>query len=126
MNIIDFGTIRGQVRAADARAQAALATYEQTVRTALADVETALVGTVSARNQLDEVSRDYAAAESLKTLTQKRYDAGLASRLDLLTAEQAYVLAGNRYTSAQAGVGTALANLYTALGGALPATETRE
>lgn len=122
VNLIDFGAIRGQVRTADARAQAALATYEQTVLTAVADVETALAGTMAARNQLDEVSRDYAAAESLKTLMQKRYDAGLASRLNLLSAEQAYVLAGTRYASAQAGVGTALANLYTALGGALPAT----
>lgn len=121
-SLIDFGRIRGQVRAADARSQAALAAYEQTVLVALADVETALVGLASAQQQLNETQRDAAAAQQLLTLTQQRYEAGLLGRLQLLLAQQSSLLGQNRLVAAQAGLGIALANLYTALGG--PASST--
>jgi NodT family efflux transporter outer membrane factor (OMF) lipoprotein len=121
-SLIDFGRIRGQVRAADARAQAALAAYEQTVLVALADVETALVGLASAQQQLNETQRDAAAAQQLLTLTQQRYDAGLVGKIQVLLAQQSSLLGQNRLAAAQAGLGIALANLFTALGG--PASST--
>lgn len=121
-SLVDFGRIRGQVRAADARAQAALAAYEQTVLTALADVETALVGLASAQQQLIETQRDAAATQQLLTLTQQRYDAGLVGKLQVLLAQQSRLLGQNRLVAAQAGLGIALSNLFTALGGAANGT----
>lgn len=104
-NLLDFGRIRGQVRAADARAQAALAAYEQTVLVSLADVETALVGLASARQQLAETERDAAATQQLLTLTQQRYEVGLVGKIQVLLAQQSSLLGQNRLMAAKAGGG---------------------
>lgn len=125
--IIDFGRVRALVRQADARQQAALATYEQTVLAALADVETSLsdyTKSVERRQRLQEYAN---ASRRAFQLAQLQYKEGVASNLDVIIAEQQQVQADVALAGGEADVGQSLAGLYKALGGgAAPAERIME
>lgn len=111
------GRIRAQIRAADARADAALARYERTVLAALADSETAInrfaaVGEVRAERHAASAS----AAEAV-ALAGRRYQAGEEDLTALLQAELAQHAADRADIKAQAAELRQLAALYKALGG---------
>ncbi|WP_380872051.1 multidrug efflux outer membrane protein OprN [Sphingomonas sp. DBB INV C78] len=115
--IFSGGTIRAQIRAADARADAAAARYEKAVLGALADSEGALnryAATQSTRADR-EAARDRA-AEAL-TLARQRYRAGEDDLLVLLDAQSAYSAAEALAIEARAAELLAATALYKALGG---------
>lgn len=115
--MIDFGRVRALVRQADARQQSALANYEQVVLAAVADVETRLNAYVKAveASQLLKESAD-ASREAFR-LAKLQYTEGVASNLDVLTAEQSKLAAESAQAEGNAAAGQALAALYKALGG---------
>ena len=115
--LLDFGRVRALVKTADARQQAALAAYEQTVRAALADVETALSGYLNAQAQLASATEAAEASRKATSLAQLRYKEGTSSLLDLLSTQAQQLTADVTLANARATQGQALANLYTALGG---------
>lgn len=115
--IIDFGRVRGLVRQADARQTAALATYEQTVNAALADVETALTTYLKAVERADKLSTAASANAEALSMAKAQQKEGVASTLDVLTAEQKSLAAASAKAAGDAAVGTAMASLYKAIGG---------
>ena len=109
------GRLRGQVEAAEAARDAALASYRAAVLRALADTESSLVRFASERNRQASLAAAAASLEVSLALERRRFEAGDASMLDVLAAERAANQAADQRT-ASAGL---LAQDYIALGKAL-------
>ncbi|GAA0649433.1 efflux transporter outer membrane subunit [Brevundimonas lenta] len=122
--IFSGGRIRAQIRAADARADAAAIRYERAVLTALSDSETAInrfASSTRTRSQRDG-ARDEA-GDAVR-LARQRYLAGEDDLTVLLQAESAYSLAERGSIQARTAELQQLAALYKALGGGWEAAET--
>ncbi|WP_316199214.1 efflux transporter outer membrane subunit [Bradyrhizobium sp. SZCCHNS2002] len=115
--IIDFGRVRAMVRQADARQQEALATYEQTIRAALADVESSLTAYAKARDREVILEKAAKASRQAEELARIQYKEGIASLLDVLDAQRQRLETETTLVAAKANVGKTYAALYKALGG---------
>jgi multidrug efflux system outer membrane protein len=97
--VFDAGRNRANVHIAEEDYTAAVASYRQTVLTAMEEVENGITGLVS----LDQAARDAdASVESSQRafdIANERYKGGLAVYLDVLTAQQA--LLGNQRQAVQ-------------------------
>ena len=111
------GRIRAQIRAADARADAAMIRYERAVAGALADSETMINRFVSSGRAT--VKRDQARREAdmAVSLARTRYLAGEDDLTALLQAQLAFSAADRLSIQARAAELAQLAALYKALGG---------
>jgi NodT family efflux transporter outer membrane factor (OMF) lipoprotein len=117
------GTLRANVRAAEAGAHAAAATYQNAVLVALNDSETAVNRFAAAQRTRDERNAALQQSAAALVLARQRYRAGEDDLLVLLDAQSAYSAAQQQSVSADAGVLTALISLYKALGGGWEAFE---
>ena len=86
-NVLDFGRNRANVAQAEARSAAAAAEYHQTVLQALREVEDALSAFRFRREEVAELARAEASAASRARQARDRYERGVDSRIQLLTAE---------------------------------------
>ena len=111
------GTIRAQIRAADARAQAAAARYEKSVVGALVDSEGAINRFINARVALTEAEASLARERSAHSLAEQRTARGEDDRLALMRARTTLTAAEHRLDSAAAAKGQAAIALYKSLGG---------
>jgi outer membrane protein, multidrug efflux system len=84
----DLGRVRQRIKAADARADAALAVYEQTVLLALEETESALVSLQRERERLTYLTEAERAAAEATELARQRYRDGVADFLSVLDAER--------------------------------------
>jgi NodT family efflux transporter outer membrane factor (OMF) lipoprotein len=109
--------IKARIRAADARKDAAVARYEKTVLTALADSEAAINRYVSARQTCADREQALTAAQQAVELAKRRYSAG-EDDLDVLLQAQASLGEIERLSiqARQADLQQLVA-LYKALGG---------
>jgi outer membrane protein TolC len=108
---------RAQIQAAGARSDAALATFDQTVLTALQETETALsnyANELDRRAALTE-ARDQAARAA--TLSRQRFNAGADSFLVVLDAERTQAAADAALAQSDALVTTYQIALFRALAG---------
>ena len=115
--IFDAGRTRSQVRAQQAAVEGALATYRQTVLTALEDVENGLVSLDSAKRRRAEFAVALDAATNQAILARSQYRAGLTDFQTLLEAERALLSAREGLISSHADQTLAFVQLYRALGG---------
>ncbi|GGD50662.1 efflux transporter outer membrane subunit [Croceicoccus pelagius] len=111
------GRIRAQIRAADARADEAAATYEQAVLSALADSETALNRYNAARAAWAALETARADAATSVEMARQRYEAGEDSLIAFNRARLAYDEAERAALSAKAQAIDAHAAAIKALGG---------
>ncbi len=116
MPILDFGRLRAQVDAADARQQQAFFQYQQTVLLALEEIENALAAYLNEQQRMDTL--DNVAAEQARAVdvAREQYKAGLATQLDLLVAEGNKLDAESALAQSEAAVSDNLILLYRALG----------
>lgn len=84
----DLGRVRQRIKAADARAESALATYEQTVLLALEETENSLVALSRDRQRLVYLSEAEKAGAEATTLARQRYRDGIADYLSVLDTER--------------------------------------
>jgi multidrug efflux system outer membrane protein len=115
--IFTAGKIAGQVQAAEAVQQQALANYEKTIQTAFAEVEDSLIALRKGRERL---RAQQAQTESLRRylkLAKLRYDNGYTSYLEVVDAERNLFNAELATAQNQSDVLVALISLYKALGG---------
>jgi multidrug efflux system outer membrane protein len=113
----DIGRVRARVRAADARAEADLARYEQSVLISLEETENALsdFGLQQARR---DFLRDAAAnSEKAAGLARLRYEDGITDFLTVLDAERRLLEAQDQLAQSETAAATALVAVYKALGG---------
>jgi multidrug efflux system outer membrane protein len=117
--LLDWGARRGDLDAAKAQRDIAVATYQKTVQTAFQDVADALAGRKYIADQIVAQERAVAAQERLAETARLRYANGIAIYLEVLDAER------NLFSAQQALLQLRGANLrnqialYVALGGGL-------
>lgn len=121
--IFSGGRIRAQIRAADARADAAMARYERSVIAALSDSETAINRYISAGNTRAERAEARAAADEAVRIATLRYEAGEDDLSILLQTQTAFSAADRLSIQSRALELQQIAVLYKALGGGWEALE---
>jgi len=95
VNVLDFGRRRANVDQAQAAFDEAAATYQQTVLSAFREVEDQLAAVRILEQESEIQDRAVAAAERSLTLATNRYRGGVASYLEVITA-QSFALANQR------------------------------
>jgi len=123
---LDLGRVQARIKAADSRAEAALAFYERTVLTALEETEDALVdfGHEQSRQQFLQTSAE--ASQKAADLAHQRYEGGVTDFLSVLDAERTLLEAQDRLAASQTRTVTALIAVYKALGGGVLLATTKQ
>jgi outer membrane protein TolC len=114
--LFDFGRIRAQIDAADARQQQAYLAYEQSVRSALADTQAAIVYYTQSVQRQRALQDAVTAARKAAELAHRNYAAGTLSLLDVLVAEQSLYDSELAWSQATANVSLRLVSLWQAMG----------
>ena len=122
MPLFTGGKVGKQVAVARARAEQSRFTYEQTVLTALREVEDALAGVRASRNQVAAQQTQVDALRRALRLAEMRYQSGASSYLDLLDAQRSLFGAELSLAQVQGQQATAAVTLYRTLGGGWPVT----
>jgi multidrug efflux system outer membrane protein len=119
-SFLDFGRVRERVRAAGARHEAALASYEQAVLLALEDVENALSTYARERRRQEHLAAAARASVLAAELATQRFEGGVSDFLTALDAYRTALEAEDRLSISQTAAATALVALYKALGVSVP------
>ena len=118
MPIFDGGRRAANVDAAQARYDEAAALYRARVRQAVREVEEALVQLQSTAARQTDTARAVDGYRASFTATQARFDAGLASLVELEDARRTLLAAQTTATALQGERMAAWIALYRAAGGA--------
>jgi hypothetical protein len=105
------------VRVQDARFQALIGDYENTVLQAQEEVESALAGYLGAQRQVTFLTGSVASAARAVELADFQYREGAADYTRVLTTQQFLVDEQDRLVSTRGAVALNLVSLYRALGG---------
>jgi outer membrane protein, multidrug efflux system len=116
-DLINFGKTRGQINIAKSVQRQALFTYEQTVITALQDVEGALVSFFEEQKRNLHLYEEMAATQDSLRLTEDLFQAGLADELAALEALKTWLSSEITLTQSKQALTSDLISLYKALGG---------
>jgi multidrug efflux system outer membrane protein len=115
--LFDGGRLRSQVRSQQAATEGALATYHQSVLTALEDVENALLALRASRERQAQFAIALEAATNSAILSRVEYRSGLLDFQQLLEAERSLVSARDGMATSRGDEALALVQLYRAMGG---------
>jgi outer membrane protein, multidrug efflux system len=113
----DLGRVKAEVEGSRARADVALASYEQTVLRALEDTEDALVTHARTRDSLRDATDAAVASRTAARIARTRYEGGLVDFLDVLDAERTQLAAEDQLAQSRTAAATSLVAVYKALGG---------
>jgi len=114
---LNFGRVKRQILAAEARTDQALATFEQTLLRALEETENALAGYRAAQQSTVTLQQASSEADHALDLARLRLDAGAGDYLVVLDAERTALDLRDQALSATTERATALVALYKALAG---------
>jgi NodT family efflux transporter outer membrane factor (OMF) lipoprotein len=115
--LLEYPRLRGQIRAADARQDEALAQFEQTVLNALEEVENALAAYGKEKERLAALRESAEASRRAVALANELYTKGMGEFLNVLIAQRALYQAEDAMVQSQKTVSENLVALYKALGG---------
>ncbi len=115
--LFNAGKIRANIRLQNAAQQQALLAYQQTVLTALQDVETALVAYAKEQQHGAALLNAVSANETAVDLSTRLYTAGQGDFLNVLTAQRDLYSSEDALVQSNRAVDTDLIALYKALGG---------
>jgi multidrug efflux system outer membrane protein len=110
--------VRARIDAADAESREALAGYRQSVLVALEETETRLVRYHRSRERARRLQQAQADAEQAVQLARTRYERGLVSYFEVLSAEQELAATRESAVRSRAAVVLAMVDVYRALAGA--------
>ena len=113
----DLGRVAARIRAADARAEADLRIYQDTVLRALEETENALVAFNRERARRDALVEAVAASERALEIAVTRYEAGAIDFLATLDARRVALAQRLQLADSRTRTVTSLIALYKALGG---------
>ena len=114
--IFNWGATQSRVRQAELRRTQAQVELSATQRQALADLQAFYSEASVAKNQIDILKRSADLAQESLRLTTLRYQAGEATALEVVDAQNALVLARNNYDDGEVRYRLAVANLQTLTG----------
>lgn len=97
--LFDAGKSRANVRAANADYTAAVATYRQTVLSAMEEVENGITGLASLDRAVTQADASVRSAQQAVDIATERYKGGVDTYLEMITAQQ--VLLGNQRQAVQ-------------------------
>ncbi|MET0375289.1 MAG: efflux transporter outer membrane subunit [Rhizorhabdus sp.] len=86
--IFHGGALSGRYRQTRATYDEAVASYDKTVLTAYREVADAITGRRAVADRLGQLRQALSASEEAYTVARKRYEGGLSTYLDVLTAEE--------------------------------------
>ncbi len=115
--LLNYPATKANIQAAESRERQAAANYEQTVLTALKDVEDALATYTKDKERQPALMQAVEATRKAAELARLRYEKGLSSFLEVLDAERSLYSAEDALTQNRASVNNSLVALYKALGG---------
>jgi NodT family efflux transporter outer membrane factor (OMF) lipoprotein len=115
--ILHYGRLQNNVRVQDARLQEQLVNYQNTVLTAMREVEDALVGFFKNREQIVDLKASVEASKRSVDIALSQYKQGIEDYNRVLNAQQFLVQQQDKLTSAQGDLARYLIALYKALGG---------
>jgi outer membrane protein, multidrug efflux system len=114
---LDFGRVRQNVKAAEARADASAAAYQESVLLALEDTENALAQYRANNQTAQQLALAETQSRKARDLAKLRYTEGASDFLTLLDAERNLLTVQDALAQAESNRATALALLYKALAG---------
>lgn len=115
--LFEGGRLRRQLAAANAGAEAAAASYESAVLTAIAETESAIRRYNASLVSAEQLATAATAARDSATTARRLYDAGLIEFLEVLDAERRETELDDQAAVARANALLAVTDLYRALGG---------
>ena len=115
--IFDFGRTRGNLEAAEAARDAAVAQYEKTIQTAFREVADALAGRATYADQLAALQEQAQAERERYRLSDLSYRNGAASYLNLLDAQRSLFAVEQSVAQVRLAQRVNEVALYKALGG---------
>ncbi len=115
--ILNYGRIRNNVRAQDARFQEKVLQYQQTALTAGREVEDALVAFLQYQLQARSLEESVKEAEDSVDLVQAQYKGGLVDFNRVFTTQSQLVSQQDQLAAARGNIATSLIAVYRALGG---------
>jgi NodT family efflux transporter outer membrane factor (OMF) lipoprotein len=127
--IFDAGGVRSNIEVQNALQEQALTIYEQTVLTALEEVQSSMVAYAREQRRRADLTDAVAANQRAVALATRRYNQGLTDFLSVLVAESSLFSSQDALVQSNRDVATDAVALYKALGGgwdtgdAPPATE---
>ena len=116
-NIFTGGAIKGNVKQTEALQQQSLFNYQQSILTALKEVEDALVNTQKSREKLISDGRRVDALNEYARIARLRYDNGFTSYIEVLDSERSLFAAKLTFVDTQKDIYVGLINTYKAMGG---------
>lgn len=115
--ILNYGQITNKVRVQDARLQALLLEYQETVLKAQKEVEDGLSSFLQGRQQVELLRQSVTAANNALAIAIDQYTLGTRDFTTVLTASQNLYQAQSNLATASGNVSTSLATIYRSLGG---------
>jgi NodT family efflux transporter outer membrane factor (OMF) lipoprotein len=115
--ILNGGTLKAQVEAREARADAARLQYKRTVLAALAEVETALAAVARERTRQESLTTALEADRRALLRVNDLYTRGIVSFFEVLAAQQSQLRSESSLAESTADLAAQTVALYKALGG---------
>jgi multidrug efflux system outer membrane protein len=115
--LLNFGSLSGQVKQAEAQQQQALFQYQQAILTGFREVEDALIKTTKGREQLEAQERHVRSLEEYARLSRLQFEAGTASYLQVLDADRSLFSGRLALNQTQFDLLTAIVSVYKSMGG---------
>ena len=116
MPLIDFGRIRNQINAADARKQEAFHNYQQAVLRGLADVENNMAAYINERTREQSLSASAVHEGDAAHIAGAQYTAGTTGQIDLLLAQENKLEADLALAQSQQALAEDLVHVFQSLG----------
>ena len=123
---MNYGQITNNVRVQDAKFQALLIDYQNTVLKAQQEVENGIATFMHSREQAEFLQQSVGAAEGALRIAMLQYRQGIADFTTVLTAEQNLYQAQNNLALATGSIALGLITTYRALGGGWQIREGRD
>ena len=115
--IFQAGKIRAKIKATEARAEAAIASYEQTVLIALAETESALERYGREFETRRKLQSAAAANQRAVDLSEQRFESGTGTLFEVIDAEARVLTIETDLVESETAIVVKLVALYKALGG---------
>lgn len=116
-DVFNYGRIENNVRVQDARFQALIGVYEDTVLRAQSEVESNIAGYVGAQRQIVLLTDSVAAAKRAVEVAETQYKGGIADYTRVLNTQQALQNEQDRLVTTRGSVALNVVGLYRSLGG---------
>lgn len=113
----DLGRVRARIRGSGAAADAAAATYEETVLRALEETESAFANYHAQQERLVKLNDQARESKRAADIARLRYKEGVSDFLTLLDAERTQLQAEDAVAESERDVYVAVIAIYKALGG---------